>query len=80
MTPFEIDILLWYHCRAEDHPHTRNPPPIWSITRENLISDGLLERTDGDMTLRPTERLHVYCEALSRVPLPVQVWRIPEAE
>ena len=78
MTPFEIDILLHYATTVGDHPLMNNPPPIWRDTINSFLSDGLLAPGDnGKAAYVATDRLRAYCEALQRVPLPVQVWVMP---
>lgn len=75
MTPYEIDVLLWYFTRASEHPDVLRCPPVWSETRDRFLTDGLLRKAEGhernhgaSWTL--TDRGVVYCEALQRVPLP----------
>jgi hypothetical protein len=83
MTPFEIDVLMHYHCHADDHKCVISPPPIWRTTIDRFIEEDLIElvpeaeRTRGHLTsftsfqtYRLTERGHAYCESLKRVPLP----------
>ena len=82
MTPFEIDILLHYATTRGDHPHMRNPPPIWRETIENFLAEGLLARggtEEAGAAYVATDRLRAYSDALQRVPLPVQVWVTPNA-
>ncbi len=83
MTPLEIEILLWYHVRAEDHKYAANPPPSQKEAFKRFVDDGYLndackdgQPLIGDMRYTPTDRLHVYCDALCDVPEPRQVWII----
>lgn len=60
MSPYEIEVLLHYYCRASDHDDIHKNPPIWRPTIERFIADGLLiESLGGDQwrrTYRLTER------------------------
>jgi hypothetical protein len=83
MTTLEIEILLWYFCRAEDHKDAFNPPPSQKEAFARFVENGYLEDNSvdgqigqGEMTYSPTEKLHVYCEALCKVPEPRQEWVI----
>jgi hypothetical protein len=79
MTAFEIDILLHYATTRGDHPHMRNPPPIWRETIDRFMAEGLLTAGGGeaDAAYVATDRLRAYSEALQSVPLPVQAWPMP---
>ena len=76
MTPFEIDILMWYHVRTVDHECVNNPPPIWKETVDKFLEEGLLlfgSKEDSTMyVIAP--RGEAYCRSLCRVPLPQQQW------
>lgn len=79
MTPLEIDILMHYHCRAEDYPNLT--PPAQQSALQYFLTNGYLEKTElhedmpaKTMNYTPTEKLPVYCEALCKVPEPKQVW------
>lgn len=81
MTPFEIDILLHYATTSGDHPLMSNPPPIWRHTINGFLESGLLAcGNDGQAAYVATDRLRAYAEALQRVPLPVQVWVMPDSK
>ena len=78
MTPFELDILLHYYCRMDEHIVVRANPPIWPETRDRFIAEGLLEVIPAeertDRTYRLAERGTVFLDALTDVPLPVKKW------
>ncbi len=75
VTPFEIDILLWYYTRrVGDHPVVANNPPIWAETRQWFYAEQLLCASENTAH-QITERGEVYCKGLQAVPLPV--WRMP---
>ena len=83
MTPFEIRILLHYYV-SPDEPEERDAP-IFVETIRRFLVEGLIEQhPDCDETCsrcrkyQTTARGDAYCEALKRVPLPVQAWLIPE--
>lgn len=76
MTPFEIDILMWYHARAEDHPVVMKDPPIWQATRDWFMAEGLLAfGPPPGSGLKITPRGDAYCRSLCMVPPPVPSWR-----
>lgn len=83
MTPYEIGVLLHYYCRAEDHEDIDRQPPVWRPTILAFKAEGLLrdavpdERNGGNLTFTVTERGKAFCEALQRVPLPIQKWVMP---
>lgn len=73
MTPFELDILLWYYCNAEDHRAVINNVPIWPETRKWMMDEKLIEPALGEKrTYKLTERGIVYIEHLLTIKLPVQ--------
>jgi hypothetical protein len=80
MTPYEIDLLLWYYARAEDHPDVERQPPIFQPTLEAFIAAQVLEPEQGWDGTGPayklTARGRAYCAALQRVPLPESTWII----
>lgn len=72
MTPYEIDILLHYHCRAGDYPHDA---PILRDTMECFMAQGLIaENPLAEARYEMTDRGHAYCQALQRVGLPESRW------
>ena len=84
MTPFELDILLHYYSRADDHPVMFDNPPIWPQTRDHFKAEELLgerpaDKRHGDALYYLTERGKAYIEAVLALPLPVQVWVMPIA-
>lgn len=79
MTPYEIDILLWYYARCEDHPDIQRNPPIWSPTMSSFLQHELIQPSDKngirkDMCYELTPRGVAYVEALQTVPLPRHQW------
>lgn len=80
MTPYEIDILLHYHCRGEDHEDVHRNPPVWRPTIDMFLQLDLLRQTRPEeqgrypMVYTLTERGHAYCAALEAVPLPDAAW------
>jgi hypothetical protein len=79
MTPFELDILLHYYARADEHHAVVENPPIWRESRQWFIDSNLLKaRTDlRANSYEVTERGKVYIEAILALPLPVATWRMP---
>jgi hypothetical protein len=77
MTPYEIDILLWYYARCEDHPDKVRNPPVWKPTIDGFLDANLLHiAVDPDCLYALTERGGVYVQALMRVPLPEPAWEV----
>lgn len=74
MTPYEIDILLWYYARCEDHPDLERNPPVWRPTIAEFMDRGLLSTPHTERCYELTPRGKAYVDALQRVPLPEQVW------
>ena len=81
MTPLEISMLLHYHVSARDFPELSSPAQQEAM--DYFIKAGFLKKSSmhtdpptGYMQYSPTEKLHVYCEALCQVPEPKQVWVI----
>lgn len=75
MTPYEIDVLLHYYCRAVDHPDMERNPPVWKPTILQFVGEGLLAvATSKGMCYSLTERGQAYVDALQRVPLPRSAW------
>lgn len=83
MTPFELDILLHYYAHVDDHPVMFDRPPIWPETRDAFKAQGLLAEKDPDSDRKAlyhlTNRGRAYIEAILAMPLPVQVWVMPNA-
>lgn len=78
MTPYEIDILLHYYCRVDDHEDMSRTPPIWRPTIEGFIQEGVLSVGTGGREERAyslTDRGKAYCEQLQRLKLPTAVTR-----
>lgn len=81
MTIYELEVLLWYWVRTEDHPDMGLNPPNWKGSIMNLEDRKLLEAYEGDNTsYRVTERGEVYIKAIQRLPLPEQRWVMPESK
>lgn len=79
MTPLQIQILLHYHAYASDYPNLH--PPAQQEAVAYFLNSGFLEKTELEENMaadtpnyRPTEKLHVYCDALCKVPEPRQKW------
>ena len=77
MSPLKIGICFHYFVSPGDYEGESVGSPIWRETINELINDGLLESSNGDedQTYRPTDKLYAYCEALTRMPLPVREWK-----
>ena len=74
MTPYEIELLLRFHCRAyplEDWPNA----PILEGTLQYFARQSLIEWDADQWKAGPA--LACYVEAICAIPAPKQVWRIP---
>lgn len=80
MTPYEIDVLLWYSARCEDHPDMIRNPPVWRPTVDQFKALDLLVLASKEMSrgtcYELTDRGRVYVEALQAVPLPRPTWKV----
>lgn len=47
MTAFELDILLWYYCKATDHIAVVENVLIWPGTRKWMMDKKLIEPALG---------------------------------
>lgn len=81
MTPAQIEILLWYHCKP--YAYEGGLGNLFVDKQcEVFVSDGLL---DCDLTRKPvyeiTEKGAYYVtHGICAVPLPVQTFSIPPKE
>jgi hypothetical protein len=73
-SPYELEIILWYHSRASDWQYM--DAPIWRETINKLIKFDLISQSSVT-TYCATEKLHAYVDGLCNLPLPVQKWIIP---
>ncbi len=80
MSPFELDILLWYRGHCDDHPVFLENPPILDETRDFFLRNHLLEINQANPN-KPTanyklgDRGHVFIDYIERLPLPE--WKMP---
>jgi hypothetical protein len=76
MTPYQIEVCLWYYSRALDWEGM--DAPIWPSVRDTFLSLGLLQQShDINKSYEATPRLKAYVEGLMSMPLPTQSWTIP---
>lgn len=83
MTPFEIEILLYYYYSAEDNCPKKGSN-LFKHTVNKFVNLGLILASPSQHPCCYTysgnrEALSVYIDALSAVPLPVKQWAIPNA-
>lgn len=83
-SPLEINIALWYRCRAGDYgkgngDDNYNAPAVQSAFK-GMVDAGLLALSPAgcEATYYATPALEVYVAALCSVPLPIQQWVIPK--
>lgn len=77
MTPLQIEILMHYHCRANDY---RDGDFSASAVREAIDGfrgAGLLKDSGRGRIYEPSDGVSLYVEAICSVPLPVQQWVMP---
>lgn len=85
MTPYEIDVLLWYYGHAEDHPDAARNPSLWRPTLKKFFDEDLISASRDERTCKRcydlAPRGRAFIESLLRVPLPEVAWltRWPEA-
>jgi hypothetical protein len=81
MTPYEIEVMLWYYTRCEDHEDASRNPPVWRPTIVEFLTAGLLElkpvESKRDVCYVLTDRGKAYCEFLCAVQVPVCKWVQP---
>lgn len=80
MSPYQIDILLWYYTRPTDHPDLERKPPVYEPIMQGFVADGLLKPETERVRYSLTERGQVYVRALQDVPLPEAAWVIPRLQ
>lgn len=81
MTPLHIEILLWYHCRAEPFA-IREPEHARSTVvrdfRASLMKDNLIyESSTSGSGYTLTDRGKAFIEFILDTPLPVCKWVRP---
>lgn len=78
MTPYEIEVLLWYYTRTADHPDMTKQPPVWTPTMAKLIRLQLLQLTPygtGEKTVYAiTDRGEAHVDGLKKLPFPKLAW------
>jgi hypothetical protein len=81
MSPYEIEVMLFYYCRTVDHEDVSRNPPVWRPTIEDFLCQGLLRnRLDNDTRdacYFITDRGRAYVEHLCSVSIPVCKWVQP---
>ena len=78
MTPLEIKILLHYHAYADDYKGNGSTSEKEAVARFShtgyLIKNDMSEQSTEARKYKGTGKLHVYCDALCKVPEPEQRW------
>ena len=82
MSPLKIKIALHYFWSPQDYPDRTSQADIDAFA--DFMNEGLLTKRcesqvmqAGTSEYQATEKLKAYCNALTRVPLPVEKWVIP---
>jgi len=81
VTPYEIKLLLHFYTTPAN-PVWENGDTIRDITIGSFLKEGLLEIAPKGYGCdwKATDKLCCYVEGLCALPLPVQVWEIPERD
>jgi hypothetical protein len=85
VTPLQIEILLHYHCRADDYRNGDHTAPAvkeaidWFLTNDMVRHEGFrLEYLEDGRTLAAryalTSRGKAFIEYLQMIPLPTASW------
>ena len=73
MTPFEIQMLIHYHCTDDPFPHLNSP--AGKEAADKLVAAGILYRsTENGALARVPQAMDLYIQALCDIPLPKKVW------
>lgn len=78
LTPFHLEILIWYHTRTTDIINMDAPTVKQYIA--DWIRFGILkELGHGSLiSYELTDKGQVYLDGLLHIPLPIQQWVMPE--
>lgn len=80
MTPLQIKMMLHYHHIAEPYalhePEHANSSAV-RTQRNELCSEGLLQKVDTEIGWKTTIRGNAYVDFLCAMPLPVCKWMLP---
>lgn len=73
MSPFQIDILVWYYSHADDHPvFHNNPVPISHETLGFFMDNNLIEHAPHEHGLyKITDRGRCFVDHICALELPV---------
>jgi len=68
MTPFEIKIILHWHCVVDRFPN--ESAPLYEPTMARMVSDGILQRSEAPGLYITTPRGAKFVGMLCDTPLP----------
>lgn len=71
MSPSDIEVLIWYHCRPEKHPRCSAPAVI--AARQQFLKEGMIEKTEEDGVYQTTDKGRAHIVKLCDLPLPTRV-------
>ena len=75
MTPYQIELMLHFHCCVEPYEHAGTP--AWIEAMDFFKHEGLLQiPVNVDRPLL-TDRGRAYIHFLTAMPLPVASWNVP---
>lgn len=75
-TPFQINLILHFHTRYDEHPQAS--APIYDETVARLVSVGVIHTHDGRLTT--TELGKALVKMWRKTPLPAHVWVDPRTD
>lgn len=78
MSPYELEIVLWYHTRSGDWKDGDFSAPVCHSTLKEFLALGLLEKgTASTSQYVGTDKLNAFVQSLQNTPLPTQAWVDP---
>ena len=81
MTPFEIEVLLHYHYSPHDYPGLDSNPAVMDAVTKFCQAGILTEWTNRTPRFYKNDAaMKAYIDTITSIPLPKQVWIIPEQE
>jgi hypothetical protein len=79
MTPFEIEMLIHYHC--SDAPYRNLETPAGKAAADKLVSAGILYYSESEEAYcRVSGAMDLYIQAICDVPLPKKIWIMPDTK
>lgn len=80
LTPFEIEVLLYYYTGQEEHVNTKSEAYKQAIFKFQKAGMLVIDLPAESGTVFKREPLELYMKEIQKVKLPIQVWVIPPTE